>query len=67
MLYVHPWELVDLPDVDGVPTRVYVSTGDWMRRAVERTLQQDFEFTTVRAVLEDGETTATQLQRGETA
>ncbi|WP_434530739.1 polysaccharide deacetylase family protein [Haloarcula sp. NS06] len=66
MLYVHPWELVDLPAVEGVPTRVYVRTGDWMRQAVERILQQDFEFTTVRTVLEDGETAATQLQRGET-
>jgi len=67
MLYVHPWELVDLPDVEGVPTRVYVRTGEWMRRAVERILQQDFEFTTARAVLEDGDTTTTQLRRGETA
>ncbi|EMA02002.1 Polysaccharide deacetylase [Haloarcula vallismortis] len=67
MLYVHPWELVDLPAVEGVPTRVYVRTGDWMRRAVERILQQDFEFTTARAVLEDGETAATQRHRGETA
>ncbi|MDS0221574.1 polysaccharide deacetylase family protein [Haloarcula sp. S1AR25-5A] len=66
MLYVHPWELVDLPAVEGVPTRVYVRTGDWMRRAVERILKQDFEFTTARAVLEDGETAATHLQRGET-
>jgi peptidoglycan/xylan/chitin deacetylase (PgdA/CDA1 family) len=66
MLYVHPWELVDLPAVEGVPTRVYVRTGDWMRRAVERILQQDFEFTTARAVLEDGETAATQRHRGET-
>ncbi|WP_420182730.1 polysaccharide deacetylase family protein [Haloarcula sp. KBTZ06] len=65
MLYVHPWELVDLPAVEGVPTRVYVRTGDWMRRAVERILQQDFEFTTVQAVLADGETVATRLQRGE--
>ena len=66
MLYVHPWELVDLPAVEGVPTRVYVRTGDWMRRAIERILQQDFEFTTVRTVLENGEVAATQLRRGET-
>ncbi|MGB9932132.1 polysaccharide deacetylase family protein [Haloarcula amylolytica] len=66
MLYVHPWELVDLPAVEGVPTRVYVRTGGWMRRAVERILQQDFEFTTARAVLKDGETAATRLHRGET-
>jgi peptidoglycan/xylan/chitin deacetylase (PgdA/CDA1 family) len=52
VLYVHPWEFVDLPTVEGVPERVYVRTGDWMRRAVERILDQPFEFTTARAVFE---------------
>jgi peptidoglycan/xylan/chitin deacetylase (PgdA/CDA1 family) len=66
MLYVHPWELVDLPAVEGVPTRVYVRTGDWMRRAVRHILEQDFEFTTARAVLTGGESTATRLHGGET-
>ncbi|MFB6083081.1 MAG: polysaccharide deacetylase family protein [Halorientalis sp.] len=51
VLYVHPWEFVDLPAVEGVPRRVYYHTGAWMRRAVERILAQDFEFTTARAVL----------------
>ena len=53
VLYVHPWEFVDLPAVAGVPRRVYYHTGAWMRRAVERILAQDFEFTTARAALED--------------
>lgn len=53
VLYVHPWEFVDLPAVDGVPRRVYVRTGDWMRRALERVLASGFEFTTARTVLED--------------
>ncbi|WP_096389008.1 polysaccharide deacetylase family protein [Halopenitus persicus] len=53
VLYVHPWELVDLPDVDGVPARVTVRTGDWMRRAVDRILGTDFEFVTIRDVLAD--------------
>lgn len=44
VLYVHPWELVDLPAVDGVPPRVYWRTGEYMRRAVERILDSDFEF-----------------------
>ncbi|WP_336339162.1 polysaccharide deacetylase family protein [Haloarcula brevis] len=66
MLYVHPWELVDLPAVEGVPTRVYVRTGDWMRRAVEYILERDFEFTTARTVLEGGDTTAARLRGGET-
>lgn len=44
VLYVHPWELVDLPDIDGVPSRVYYHTGGWMRRAIERILATDFTF-----------------------
>jgi len=51
VLYVHPWELVDLPDVEGVPKRVYYRTGEWMRRAVEYILDQPFEFTTARSVV----------------
>lgn len=47
VLYVHPWELVDLPDVEGVPARVYVRTGEYMRRAVDRILAADFEFVPV--------------------
>lgn len=53
ILYVHPWELVDLPAVEGVPKRVYYRTGVWMRRAVERILDQPFEFTTAGAVVAD--------------
>lgn len=53
VLYVHPWELVDLPAVEGVPKRVYVRTGDWMRRAVERILSTEFEFVAVEDVLAD--------------
>ncbi|QLH78910.1 polysaccharide deacetylase family protein [Halosimplex rubrum] len=47
VLYVHPWELVDLPAVEGVPKRVYVRTGAYMRRAVRRILAEPFEFVTV--------------------
>ncbi|PSQ00588.1 polysaccharide deacetylase [Halobacteriales archaeon QS_5_70_17] len=54
VLYVHPWELVDLPAVEGVPKRVYVRTGGWMRRAVERILAAPFEFVPARAVAADG-------------
>jgi len=53
VLYVHPWELVDLPEVDGVPNRVYYRSGAYMRRAVERILATDFDFVTVRS-LTDG-------------
>ena len=51
VLYVHPWELVDLPAVEGVPRRVYWRTGGWMRRAVERILAQPFEFVSAREVV----------------
>jgi hypothetical protein len=53
VLYVHPWELVDLPAVDGVPKRVHVRTGAWMRRAIERILSAPFEFTTVRRLADE--------------
>jgi hypothetical protein len=52
VLYVHPWEFADLPAVDGVPRRVYVRTGEWMRKAVQRLLDQPFEFVTARSVVE---------------
>ncbi|MDZ7851047.1 MAG: polysaccharide deacetylase family protein [Halodesulfurarchaeum sp.] len=55
VLYVHPWELVELPEIDGVPQRVYWHTGDWMRRAVERILETDFEFVPARTALEASE------------
>ncbi|MFW5978129.1 MAG: polysaccharide deacetylase family protein [Halohasta sp.] len=50
VLYVHPWELATLPRVDGVPRRVYVRTGEWMWRALERILASDFEFVTARRI-----------------
>jgi hypothetical protein len=52
VLYVHPWELVDLPEVEGVPKRVYVRTGAYMRRAIERILAQPFEFVSVHTLAE---------------
>ena len=58
VLYVHPWEFADLPDVEGVPRRVTVRTGDWTWRALERILQQDFEFVTARTLATDGASTA---------
>lgn len=53
VLYVHPWELVGLPRVEGVPSRVYYRTGEWMRDAVDYLLDQPFEFVTARSVLDD--------------
>lgn len=58
ILYVHPWELVELPPMDGVPNRVYWRTGAWMRRAIARLLDQPFDFVTARTVLESVSTNA---------
>ena len=56
VLYVHPWELVDLPAVEGVPSRVYARTGEYMRRAVDRILRADFEFVPVGQLAADATT-----------
>lgn len=59
VLYVHPWEFVDLPTIEGVPNRVYWHTGQWMRRAVHRILDTEFAFVTAQEALQDaGVTTA---------
>ena len=50
VLYVHPWELVDIPRIEGVPRRIYVRSGAYMRRAVERILAAPFEFVPVRTI-----------------
>lgn len=50
IVYVHPWELADLPAIDGVPHRVYWRTGEWMRETVRRILDEPFEFVTADSV-----------------
>lgn len=52
ILYVHPWECVELPEVEGVPSRVYWHTGAWMRRAVRRILSSEFTFVSAGEVVE---------------
>jgi len=47
VLYYHPWELVDLPAVEGVPRRVYWRTGDWLRETLRAVLEEPFEFVPV--------------------
>jgi len=60
VLYVHPWELVGLPEIEGVPSRVYFRSGAYMRRAVERILAEPFEFVPVGTLAEDVETDPTE-------
>ena len=55
VLYIHPWELVDLPAVEGVPPRVYWRTGEYMRQAVRRILSTDFEFVPISQLAENVE------------
>lgn len=52
VLYVHPWEFVELPDIDGVPPRVTVRTGRWMRQTIGAILNTSFEFVTLREIVD---------------
>lgn len=52
VLYVHPWEFVELPVVDGVPKRVYWRTGEWFRRTMESLVEKEYEFGTVASFAE---------------
>jgi hypothetical protein len=52
VLYVHPWELIDLPEIEGVPRRIYVRSGAYMRRAIKRILAAPFEFVTTGSLAE---------------
>lgn len=51
VLYVHPWEFCSLPPIEGVPRRIYVRSGGWLWRALDRLLGMDFEYVTARSVL----------------
>lgn len=53
VLYVHPWEFVDLPPVEGVPKRVYFRTGEWMRNALKTIMRTSFEFSSVSRILRE--------------
>jgi len=66
VLYVHPWELLDLPEIEGVPSRVYVRSGAYVRRAVERVLEADFEFVTLDELAETVDSRGTVCSAGET-
>jgi len=60
VLYVHPWELVDIPEIEGVPSRIYVRSGEYMRRAVERILAEPFEFVPVGTLADEVSADTTQ-------
>ena len=50
VVYIHPWELVNLSGYQSLPRRVSWRTGTWTQRAVERLLQEPFEFVTTQTV-----------------
>lgn len=53
VLYFHPWEMVDLPEVEGVPNRVTWRTGEWLRETIRRLLAMELEFVTAHSIIEE--------------
>lgn len=53
ILYVHAWELVDLPEIDGIPRRVYFRTGDRASEMIKHILENvDVKFVSIRDLLD---------------
>lgn len=53
ILYYHPWELVDLPRIEGVPKRVTWRTGEWLRHTICEILDMDFSFVNASSIIEE--------------
>jgi peptidoglycan/xylan/chitin deacetylase (PgdA/CDA1 family) len=51
VLYYHPWELVDLPHIKGIPKRVTWRTGKWARHVIRRILDMDFSFVAASSIV----------------
>lgn len=43
VLYLHPWELVDLPRIKGIPRRVYLRTGEKTLNYLEEILKLSYD------------------------
>jgi peptidoglycan/xylan/chitin deacetylase (PgdA/CDA1 family) len=53
VLYFHPWEVVSLPRLKGIPWRVYYRTGEQALGMIERiTKNVDAEFVSIRELLD---------------
>lgn len=65
VVYVHPWEFVDVPNVDGIPHRVAWRTGEHARETLRRIVSEHAEhLSTFEALSGAGpETTATDQSR----
>ncbi len=52
ILYVHPWEVVDLPRLKGIPWRVYHRTGEQTLNMIEHVIKNTHgEFVSIRDLL----------------
>lgn len=51
VLYFHPWEFAALPDIDGVPSRVYWRTGNWLRRTFESALESATNSVSIKSLI----------------
>lgn len=52
ILYVHPWEIVDLPRLKGIPWRVYYRTGEQTLNMLEHIIKNTHaEFVSIRDLL----------------
>lgn len=53
ILYVHPWELVNLERIKGIPWRVYYRTGEQTFKMIEHIIKNvDAKFVSIRDLLE---------------
>ncbi len=53
ILYVHPWEIVDIPRLKGIPWRVYYRTGEQTLNMIEHIIKNAHaEFVPIRDLLE---------------
>ena len=56
VLYVHPWELVNLRRIKGIPWRVYYRTGEQTFKMIEHIIKNvNAKFVSIRDLLEIGE------------
>jgi len=54
VIYIHPWELVDLPRYDVIPKRVYWRTGQYTRETLEQLVSAHSESgTTLKQVVDE--------------
>lgn len=53
VLYFHPWEFVDLPEIAGLPQRVSWRAGTWMRETLRQLVSRPWNFITLSDVVRE--------------